>query len=67
MRDDDGYARHAEGFARALKGAGAAAVYLAGRPGEREAAWREAGVDGFVYAGADLVAALDEALRRAGA
>jgi methylmalonyl-CoA mutase len=64
---DEAYAQHAEAFAAALKGAGAGAVYLAGRPGEREAAWRAAGVDGFVYAGVDLVAALDEALRRAGA
>jgi methylmalonyl-CoA mutase len=64
---DEAYAQHAESFAAALKGAGAGTVYLAGRPGEREAAWRAAGVDGFVYAGVDLVAALDEVLRRAGA
>jgi methylmalonyl-CoA mutase len=62
---DEAYAQHAESFAAALKAAGAGAVYLAGRPGEHEAAWRAAGVDGFVYAGADLVAALDAALRRA--
>ena len=62
---DEAYADHAERFAAALKSAGARVVYLAGRPGEREAAWRAAGVDGFVYAGADLVAALEEVLRRA--
>ncbi len=62
---DEAYAEHAEPFAAALKAAGSGAVYLAGRPGEREAAWRAAGVDGFVYAGMDIVAALEEVLRRA--
>ena len=63
---DEAYAEHAEAYAAALKAAGARAVYLAGRPGEREAAWRAAGVDGFLYAGMDIVAALEEVLRRAG-
>ena len=58
---DEDYGRHAESFAAALKGAGAKAVYLVGR----EAAW--SGIDGFLYAGADLVAALEVALRAAGA
>ena len=56
--------RDAEAFAAALKTAGARAVMLAGRPGEREAAWRAAGVDGFIYAGADRIATLEELLRR---
>ena len=64
---DEAYAAQAEPFAAALKAAGAVAVYLAGRPGEHEAAWRAAGVDGFIFLGADLVASLDEVLRRAGA
>jgi methylmalonyl-CoA mutase len=64
---DEAYAAQAESFAAALKAAGATAVYLAGRPGEHEAAWRAAGVDGFIFLGADLVASLDEVLRRAGA
>ena len=64
---DEAYAAQAESFAAALKAAGAVAVYLAGRPGEHEAAWRKAGVDGFIFLGADLVASLDEVLRRAGA
>ena len=63
---DEAYAERAEPFAAALKAAGARALYLAGRPGEREAALRAAGVDGFVYAGMDMVAALAEVLRRAG-
>ncbi len=62
---DEAYAEGAESCAAALKAAGARGVYLAGRPGERETAWRTAGVDGFVYAGADLVAGLEEVLRRA--
>lgn len=61
---DDSYVADAEAFAAALKTAGARAVMLAGRPGEREAAWRAAGVDGFIYAGADRVATLEELLRR---
>jgi methylmalonyl-CoA mutase len=32
---------------------------LAGRPGDREAAYRSAGVDAFIYAGCDAVAALN--------
>ena len=53
---DEAYASEAPAYAAALKAAGA--VYLAGRPGAREAGWREAGVDGFAYAGADIVATL---------
>ena len=64
---DEAYAEHAEAYAVALKAAGARAVYLAGRPGEREAVWRAAGVDGFIYAGMDMVAALEEVLARAAA
>lgn len=61
---DEAYAEHAAPYAAALKAAGAR-VYLAGRPGEREAGWRAAGVDGFLYAGMDIVAALEDALSRA--
>jgi methylmalonyl-CoA mutase len=57
---DDVYAREAEDTAEALKSAGAAHVLLAGRPGEAEAALREAGVDAFLQAGQDAVAALKE-------
>ncbi len=63
---DEAYAKHAGDVAAALKGAGAAALYLAGRPGERAGAWRAAGIDGFIYAGVDLVAALEEVLRASG-
>lgn len=52
---DARYAEMAADTARALKAAGIASVYLAGNPGEAEAGLREAGVDGFVFAGQDLV------------
>ena len=46
----------------ALKAAGCRRVLLAGRPGALEAALREAGVDGFLYAGCDAVTFLSELL-----
>jgi methylmalonyl-CoA mutase len=55
---DEAYAEQAEAFAKVFKASGAHAVALAGRPGEREAAWRAAGVDEFVFAGGDAVAAM---------
>jgi len=57
---DELYAREAEAAAKALKQAGAKAVYLAGRPGAHEAAWKKAGVDGFIFAGSDVLAALQQ-------
>jgi methylmalonyl-CoA mutase len=57
---DEVYARDAEATAKALKEAGATRVLLAGRPGESEAALRAAGVDGFVYAGQDAIAVLED-------
>lgn len=48
----------AEPAARALKAAGAKLVLMAGRPGEKEAALKTAGVDQFLFAGADAVATL---------
>jgi len=55
-------AEEAEAAARGLKEAGARTVLLAGRPGEREEAWRAAGVDGFVHMGVDVLAALERVL-----
>ena len=43
--------------AKALKSAGAV-VHLAGRPGDHEAAWRQAGVSTFIYVGCDALATL---------
>lgn len=55
---DQVYADQGEDAAKTLKAAGAGHVLLAGRPGNREAALRAAGVDGFIYAGCDMIEAL---------
>lgn len=56
---DDRYPSHAEAAARALKAAGATRVYFAGRPpAQMEGTLREAGVDDFIFLGADVEAAL---------
>src|SRR5690606_17185786 len=49
---------HAAPTAKPLKQAGATHVMMAGRPGEREAELMGAGVDQFLFAGADAVATL---------
>lgn len=54
------YAALAEATARALKAAGATHVAMAGRPGDKESAYRAAGVDRFIFAGQDAVATLCE-------
>ncbi|EAU63320.1 methylmalonyl-CoA mutase small subunit [Stigmatella aurantiaca DW4/3-1] len=51
----------------ALKANGARVVAVAGRPGEHEAAFRAAGVDLFLYAGADLFALLSSLHQQLGA
>lgn len=61
------YAEQAEAAAAALKAAGAGYVVLAGRPGERRAAYAGAGVDEFVYAGGDALAALNAVYEKIGA
>jgi len=58
---DEGYAAEATQAAKALAEAGAT-IWLAGRPGELEGRLREAGVENFVFAGTDAVAALQDAL-----
>lgn len=52
------YAEHAEATAKALKAAGAKLVLMAGRPGDKEAALKAAGVDQFLFSGADAVQTL---------
>ncbi|HKP61313.1 MAG TPA: methylmalonyl-CoA mutase family protein [Polyangiales bacterium] len=49
-----------------LAKAGALDILLAGRPGEQEAAYRAAGVTGFIFMGADVAAALGSLLDRLG-
>ena len=65
--DDEGYAEHGQAFARALKAAGVRWLALAGRPGDAANAWREAGVDDFLFVGADAAAALRRAWARVSA
>jgi methylmalonyl-CoA mutase len=60
---DEVYAREAVEAATALASAGAAQLYLAGRPGEIADALDKAGVKNFVYAGCDALATLRDAHR----
>jgi len=57
---DKVYAKDAPEAAQALTVAGAT-VHLAGRPGEHEAQWREAGVKTFIFMGCDVVSTLQAA------
>ena len=60
------YADQAAPVAEALKSAGAARVFLAGRPGEQRETYERAGVDEFVVAGGDAIAVLTSVLDRMG-
>jgi len=46
----------------ALKEASAGPIYLAGRGGTHEEAWREAGIDDFIHSGMDVLAFLNAML-----
>lgn len=59
------YAEQAVAAAKALKAKGAKHLYLAGRPGDLEAALGEAGVDEFISVGVDLIEILTRALEAA--
>ena len=63
---DKVYEAEAVDAAKALTAAGASRIYLAGRPGELEAALKAAGVEDFIYVGCDVVARLREAQRELG-
>jgi methylmalonyl-CoA mutase len=52
------YATNAADAAKALKEAGATLVYLAGRAGDKEAEYRAAGIDDFIFVGGDALATL---------
>jgi len=58
------YALEAAGAAKALAAAGAKHIYLAGRPGELEAALKAAGVGEFIFAGGNALTVLQDAYRR---
>jgi methylmalonyl-CoA mutase len=59
---DKNYESDATAAAAMLKSAGAQHIYLAGRPGEREAQYRGAGVQTFIYAGCDALDVLSATL-----
>ncbi|WP_374730403.1 methylmalonyl-CoA mutase family protein [Salinarimonas sp.] len=59
------YETEAVAAAQAMKAAGCTRLYLAGRPGADEEAWRKAGVDAFVSIGVDLLGLLEDALAHA--
>jgi methylmalonyl-CoA mutase len=58
---DEVYAVEAEAAAKALREAGAKHVYLAGRPGEREASFAASGIGSFIHVGCDVLAMLKAA------
>jgi methylmalonyl-CoA mutase len=60
---DQVYAREAADAAKALRAAGAMHIYLAGRPGELEAALKTVGVSEFIFAGGDALSILQDAYR----
>ncbi len=57
---DAWYETGATGVAAALKRAGVKRLFIAGNPGAREQAYRDAGVDQFIFIGCDVVATLTE-------
>jgi len=63
---DDQYPEWVPSLAAKLRERGAREVVLAGRPGEHEAQFREAGVSQFIYLGVDVVATLSQLLDRLG-
>jgi methylmalonyl-CoA mutase len=62
---DDIYEIHASKTAETLRSAGSGPIYLAGRPGEREATFVSSGITTFIYAGCDTLKVLSEALEAA--
>jgi methylmalonyl-CoA mutase len=54
---DKMYESEAAGAAEALAATGAV-MHLAGRPGENEKSWRQAGVKDFIYMGCDTLSTL---------
>jgi methylmalonyl-CoA mutase len=61
---DKVYGEKAAEAAAALQAAGFKHIYLAGRPGELEAALKTAGVGAFIFAGSDVLALLEDAYRK---
>lgn len=60
------YADHAAETAKALKAADADLVLMAGKPGDAEADYKNAGVDQFLYAGLNVTETLQDLLKKTG-
>ncbi len=58
---DDIYGDEGAQTAKTLKDAGAMRVYLVGRPGDMRKELRQAGVDGFIHQGCNIIEMLDDA------
>jgi methylmalonyl-CoA mutase len=63
---DPQYADMAADIAKALKQAGATRIYLAGHPGDARAHYEAAGIDDFIFIGADVLAICETALSHLG-
>lgn len=63
---DEVYGKQGATAAQALKAAGARLVLLAGNPREKREELTAAGIDSFIYAGMDIVAALTDLQRQIG-
>lgn len=63
---DEVYGTDAAAAAKALKAAGAGAVWLAGKPAAIEAELKAAGVDGFIFVGCNVLETLAAAQAAAG-
>jgi len=64
VASDDVYEAQAVAAAKALQHAGARHLFLAGRPGAQETVFTGAGIDGYAFAGCDLLALLESAYDR---
>jgi methylmalonyl-CoA mutase len=60
------YDEHAVAVASALTAAGAGAIWLAGRPGERAPEYTAAGIDRYVFAGVNALGVLRDVHHQAG-
>lgn len=58
---DDVYGDEGAQTAKSLKDAGAKKIYLIGRPGGLRRKLKQAGVDGFIHEGCDIIEMLEEA------
>ncbi|MFA7429316.1 MAG: methylmalonyl-CoA mutase family protein [Rhodospirillaceae bacterium] len=63
---DAQYDESAEAFAKTLKETGASRVVLAGRAGDKQAAYDAAGVDDYIYVGCDVLGLLQALHARLG-